>query len=1042
MTITELSIKRPTFIVVVFAVLSVLGIYSFVNINYELLPKIAPPVVTITTVYPGASPNEVETGVTKEIEDALSSLEQIKGITSISYEGASFVMVEFDQAVDIDNTLQNAQRKVNEILAQLPASVKSPVISKFALDEIPVLRISATSNLASKDFYQLIKDRVQPRISRVAGVSQVYTVGGVEREIRVNLNQDKIRSYGLSVLQVTELIKNSNLDFPTGRLKNDDNQYTVRLAGKFTSIEQIKNLVLMRGEKGNEIRVTDIADVEDGTKEIENILRFNGQESTGLLIQKQSDANAVEVSKLTRAELASLEKEYASVGLKFEVAQDGSTFTISAANGVKVDLLIAIFLVAAVMLLFLHSIRNSFIVMLAIPASMLPTFILMYAFDFTFNLMTFLALSLVVGILVDDSIVVLENIYHYLEQGVEKRTAALKGRNEIGFAALAITLVDVVVFVPLAFTGGMIGNIVQQYALVVVFSTLMSLFVSFTVTPLLASRIGKHEKLAGITFIGRFAIWFEKKFQRFTHYYLLTLKWSLANRLKVFAFTGVLFVASLMLVPFGFIGGEFISQSDRGEFTVTIETTQGTSLEQTNYTTQSIEQFISKIPEVKNVYVNVGASSEGMLGQAASNSSEITVILYDKKVRVRGTEEVQDIIKRELRKYPAVTARVNPIGIFGTADDSPIRLIVKAPNREDAINSAQKISDIMKNIPGTSDVRLSSKEGNPETNVVIDREKLSSFGLTIGEVGMALRVALTGDDDSKFREGDTEYDLRIVIDEFDRSKADNLAHLTFVNRDGESIELQQFSTVTQTTGPNKLDRYDRNSSVVIYSNAVGRPSGSIGEDIKIALDKEKFPQGVEVAYDGDLKAQADSFGSLGLAIMAAILFMYLIMVALYESYLYPFIVLFSIPVAMVGALLALALTMHSINIFSLLGIIMLIGLVGKNAILLVDRANQKMKEGESVYDSLMDAGEMRIRPIIMTTVAMVFGMLPIALSTSSGSEWKAGLAWALIGGLTSSMFLTLVVVPVVYSYAEQMRAKVKKLFSKKQPDVIHTEVAE
>ena len=514
MTITELAIKRPTLIVVIFAALSVLGIYSYTQLSYELLPKITPPVITIATVYPGASPNEVETSVTKPIEDAISTLDEIDAVNATSTEGVSFVMVNFLQSANIDIALQNAQRKVNEILSKLPTDAKTPTLSKFALDEIPVLRMGVTSTLQSTKFYQFIKDRIQPRLAKIPGVGQITLVGGDEREIKVNLNADKIHSYGLSILQVVQAVKSSNLDYPTGKIEDSKDQLVVRIAGKLKSVDDLRNLVIAQSKTGSDIKLNEVAEVEDGQKDYSTINRINGKTSVGVLVQKQTDANAVDVVKLVRKELTKIESDYKTENVKFNIAQDGSQFTLDAANGVKFDLFLAVILVAIVMMLFLHSIRDSFIVMLAIPASMISTFIVMYMFGFTLNLMTLLALSLVVGILVDDSIVVLENIHHHLEKGEAKRSAALKGRNEIGFAALSITMVDVVVFVPLALTGGLIGNIIRQFAVVVVISTLLSLFVSFTVTPALASRLGKLERLTKNSLMGRFALWFESIIQK------------------------------------------------------------------------------------------------------------------------------------------------------------------------------------------------------------------------------------------------------------------------------------------------------------------------------------------------------------------------------------------------------------------------------------------------------------------------------------------------------------------------------------------------
>lgn len=496
MTLTELAIKRPSLVVVIFGALALLGLFSLSRLNYELLPKITPPVLTISTIYPGASPNEVENSVTKPVEDAVSSLDQIDNMTSISNEGVSFVTIQFQQSADVNVQMQLAQQKIDQIVSTLPSGVKTPAISKFELDAIPILRMGVTSNMPSTQFYQFIIDRIQPRLSEISGVGQVTLVGGDEREIRVNLSADKLKSYGLSILQVLNVIQNSNVDFPTGKLENGSNQLIVRLAGKFSSVDEIRNLIIEKSKDGGDVKLSDVADVEDGHKEYTTINRINGVTSVGILVQKQTDANAVDVSRLVRAELTRIEKDYQAENVKFNISQDASQFTIDAANGVKFDLMLAVVLVAIVMLLFLHSYRNSFIVLLAIPASILSTFVVMFALGYTLNLMTLLGLSLVVGILVDDSIVVIENIHHHLEKGEDPKTAAINGRNEIGFAALSITMVDVVIYVPLALTNGLIGNIIREFSVVVVISTLLSLFVSFTVTPLLASRISKIEEMS------------------------------------------------------------------------------------------------------------------------------------------------------------------------------------------------------------------------------------------------------------------------------------------------------------------------------------------------------------------------------------------------------------------------------------------------------------------------------------------------------------------------------------------------------------------
>ncbi len=1030
MSITELAIKRPTLVVVIFGALTLLGIYSLLNLNYELLPKITPPVLSVTTVYPGASPSEVENSVTKPIENALSSLDKVYSMTSTSNEGVSFVLVQFDQSADVNIELQDAQGKIDQMVGTLPVGVKTPSLTKLDLQAIPVLRLGVTSNMPATKFYQFVVDNIQPQLSEIPGVGLVSLVGGLQREIRVNLNEAKLKAYGISVLQVLNAVKTSNVDFPTGKLENGSHQLVVRLAGKFKTVDAIRNLILKRSKDGGEVTLSDVADVIDGHKPYETITRINGVTSIGILVQKQTDANTVNVSKDVRAELKKIEKEYRAENVKFVIAQDGSTFTMQAVNGVQFDLLLAVILVAVVMLLFLHSIRNSFIVMLAIPASLLSTLIVMYVLGYTLNLMTLLGFSLVIGILVDDSIVVIENIHHHLEMGEKPRTAALHGRNEIGFAALSITMVDVVIYLPLALTGGLVGNIIREFAGVVVISTLMSLFVSFTVTPLLASRIGKVERMTDGTFIGKFAVEFEKYFRKLVVKYIGLLKWSLQNRWKVIAIATFLFVASIMLAPLGFIGAAFVPQTDMGEFAVTLDMPPNYTVRHTNIVTEKVERYVNSLPEVKKDFVEVGVSNEGIIGQSSNHSSELDVQLVSKGKRRLSTDQIGEKIKEFALKIPGVRVRVDPIGIFGTANQTPIQLIVSGPSRPDVLRSAQLLENVVKEIPGTADVRLSTDAGSPEMRVDINRQKMAQLGLSMANVGAALQVAMQGNDDAKFRQGGDDYDILVSLDRPDKSNISDLKHLVFVNNKGQQIQLQQFATVYQSTAPSVLQRFDRIDAVTVYSEVIGRPVGTVGQDIRNAMAGKTLPPGVKITYWGDLKNQAQAFSSLGIALAAAIIFVYLVLIALYDSYGEPFIVLFSIPVAMVGAFLALALTLNSLNIFTILGIIILIGLVGKNAILLVDRANQKKREdGLSTFDALIEAGESRIRPILMTTTAMVFGMLPLALANDAASEYKSGLAWAIIGGLISSMFLTLVLVPVVYVLLENAQLKVKAMLA-------------
>ncbi len=1017
MTLTELSIKRPTLIVVLFTVLGILGLFSYRQLQYELLPKMTPPVVTVSIRYPGASPSEVETSLTKPVEEAVSAIEKIASITSTSTEGMSVVAIEFSNSANIEKALQDAQRKINEVRDRFPSEAKAPVITRFALDEAPVLRIGATSSLPDTDFYRMLKDDIKPQLASIAGVGQVYLLGGREREIRVNIDLERLQSYGITVPDLLKEVGKANIDFPAGKIDDRDKEFVVRLAGKFTSLEELKALVLRSSATGT-VTLRDVAEVEDGFKEITTLTRVNGRSAVGIMVMKQSDANTVDVSRLTRVTLSRLTALYHQSNLSFDIAQDASTFTLEAVTAVQQDLMLAVLLVALVMMLFLHSLRNSLIVLVSIPTSLVTTFIGMYLFGFSLNLMTLLSLSLVVGVLVDDSIVVLENIYRHLERGEEPRQAALLGRNEIGFTALSITLVDVVVFLPLSLVSGIVGNILREFSVVMVISTLVSLFVSFTLTPLLASRFSKVENFSGKNIFERFAIAFERNFQRMRERYLELLQWSLHNPHKVFFSAILMLFASFSLLVFGLIGGEFISVSDRGEFAVKLELEPGTPLAETNRLTRSVERRLTGMAEVKKVMVNVGSSSEGFLNQSADNIAEINVKLSPKEERTRSTDAIMQAIRLNLQDIVGLKASINPIGIFGTANETPVAVILSGPSRNEVTRVARMLRDSVQTIPGTADVNLTSQVGSPEMRIVVDREKMASFGITIADVGAALRTAYAGDEAGKYRDGSDEYDIRVMLDKYYRQDTSTLAEITFRAPQGDTVRLGQFVTFEQDRGYTQLQRKDRNNAVWVKAQAVGRPVGSIGKEIEriMANMKKKgfMPATVSIAYDSDLKRQGESNSTLALSFLVAIIFVYLIMVALYDSWLWPMVVMFSIPLAIIGALFALAFTGKSLSIFTILGIIMLVGLVGKNAILLVDFINKFRIEGMELTASILEAAKERLRPILMTTLTLIFGLLPIALSGSSGSEWKSGLAVALVGGLASSMFLTLLVIPVVY----------------------------
>ncbi len=1019
----ELSLKRPLIVFVMFAIIALMGAVTFTLLNINLTPKITTNVLTIVTIYPGASASEVETSVTKKIEDAVSSLENIETIKSVSQEGFEFTTIELKSGADVNIAMQDAQRKVNVIIADLPEDAKIPTISKFSTDDIPVMQFTVSSDMEPTKFYKLVEDRIQPQLAKLQGVGQINLMGGSEREIQVNIDRNKLRTYNLSILQVLQAIQKANMDFPTGNVEQTDIKYTVRLSAKYTSLEQLKNTYVFLNSNGSKVLVKDVAEVIDGVAEQTKISRINGKDVIGIQVQKQSDANAVAVCELINKELQVIEKEYASSNVKFNIATDTSIYTMESVKAVVEDLVLAVFIVSFVCFIFLHSLRTALIVMVAVPLSMIPSFIFLYAFGYSLNIMSLMALSLAVGILVDDSIVVVENIFRHLEMGKTKMQAALEGSKQIFFTATSITLVIVSVFFPLSLTGGIIGGILREFSLPLIVSTLASLLVSFSLTPLLLSKFGKVESFNETSFAGKFTQKFEGMFDELKEGYESVLRWGLDNRKKVYTGIVVLFLASISLVGMGFIGSVFIPDTDQGEFVVELEMSPQISVYDNNLITKQIEAILLSKPEVLKVMAKVGFSSSVSASSSRNNITQLTVKIVDKKERELGVSEYAEKIKEEiLSNIPGVKVRTSPTSLTGSASSAPIQFVVKGTDLKKVDSTAAIVLDIVKKIPGTTDIKFSIDDPKPEISIQINRSKMEELGLSVADVGATLRTALAGNTDSKYKDGAYEYDINVVFDKFDRQNIFDVAGVTFVNNRGQLIELKQFADLSQTMGPSMLERFDRMSSITINSNVLGRASGTVGAEIEDALVGQ-IPSGVTVQKEGTLQRQSEAFSSLGIALISAIILIYLIMVALYNSLLHPFVVLFSIPVAMIGSFIALALTMEVLSIFSIVGLITLLGLVAKNAILLVDFANELVKSGSELKEALVEAGRERLRPILMTTLAMVFGMLPLAIASGAGAELKNGMAWVIIGGLTSSLVLTLVLVPCVYFTAEKIKEK-------------------
>ncbi len=1026
MNLTALSIRRPSLVIVVFAVLMFMGIASYLSLPIEMVPKFDPPVITISAIYPGASPAEVENAVARPLEDAVASIEGVQLIQIGSNEGICFIALELDQQIDLDRAVQELQRKINQILPTLPREVRPPVVNKFALSELPVMRLAVRSHLAGTEFYDMVKNRLLPELTQVRGVAQISILGGEMREVRVNISRSRLEQYGLSLLQIAQVIQASNLEFPTGKVVSGDTQVRIRLAGKISTLEELRRLVVGRSRQGGLIYLSDIADVQDGAREPEVFSRLNGEPTLALEVRKQGDANAVEMSRLLLQKMGQLEQAYRHEGLRFEVISNSTVFIRQATDAVIHDLLMAVVLVALVMLLFLHSLRNAAIVLVSIPTSIVSTFVMMKVAGYSINMMSLLGLSLSIGILVDDAIVVIENIYRHLEMGKSRVQAAYDGRQEIGFTAISITLVDVVVFLPIIFTTGLVPNLLRQFCMTVLVATLMSLLVSFTLVPWLASRVGRLHRFEGRNLAGRLVLRFETFLDRMAEGFVNALRWALRNwktKATVLLIIGVLGAGAGWLVTSGFIGNAFIESGERGEFLIEMELPKTASLAQTDAAVRQVEEWLRQQEHVRRLFTTVGTTTKSF-GLSAPYVAEILVELapYPRPRRVS-----TDVFARQAKlaleeRIAGAQIRANPIDILGLSF-APIEVRINGPNLDSLLAMSDEVMRAMASVPGCVEITPSVEAGNPEVQVVVDRQRMAEYGLTMAQLGLTLQTAFSGNTDARFRDGANEYPIRVVLDAFDRRSAEDIRNLIIVNPLGMPIAIRQFAEVREGSGPTRLERRDRLPSVQFSASVIGRPTGTVAREVKAKVMALRPPAGAHFQFGGDLRRQEESIGSIGFALWASLVLVYLVMVALYDNWMYPFVVLLSIPLSVIGAFLAMALAQQNLTVFTGLGLLMLVGLVGKNAILVVDFANHLKQRGLGLKQALLQATKLRFRPILMTNISMIIGLLPLALSTSAGSAWKVGLAWAIIGGLSSSMFLSLIFVPVVYALFDTWLAR-------------------
>jgi HAE1 family hydrophobic/amphiphilic exporter-1 len=1016
MFLPDLAIRRPVFIIMQVAAIFVLGWIAYTRIPIDLMPDVQFPFMSITTTYPGTGAKEIESDVTKKIEEGMSSISGLKNIYSTSAEGYSQVLLEFNLDVKIRDADMDVREQLSKIMSNLPKDADEPTIARFDVSATPVMIFALSSDMPLDKLRTLAEDKIKNRIEQTEDVAGVDLVGGWEREIKVELDSRKLEAYDLPIQQVSAALSLENLNVPGGRMDQEPREIVLRTTGEFQTVDQI-NQIIVGSRQGVPIYLRDIARVKDAFKDQREIAKLNGKPSVSFIVYKQSGGNTVKVCDDLQKTFAQLKKELPS-GTSIEIASDQSKYIKRSINDTMRTLYLGAIFVTLVVLLFMGNLRSTIIAALAIPTSIFATFMLMYAFGYSINILTLMGLSLAVGILIDDAIVVRENIFRHIEEGMEPEKAASFGTSEVGLAVMACTFSIAAVFLPVAYTGGIVGKFFKSFAFTVTFAVLYSLWDSFTMAPMLSARfMGKQQDKQSLL---------KKLFQPFESFYLKVnqsyrrlLEWSLNHKTVVLAIASVLFLISLSLIPF--IGKELMPQGDRGEFKIEIETAVGSSISNTENVAAKVEDLLLTYPEVKAIFTTVG------LNMGAANQASLRIELVDLNQRKRTTEQVEEELRRKLAEFPGVKSKVSMIGMFeGQAQEFPVELYIKGPDIEVLDQLSQTVLEIVKNTPGALDVDRSLRGGKPEVQVVIDREEANRLGISTGQVASTLRSLVDGTVATKFKQEDKEIDVRVSLTPDQKNSLTDIASVPIQTPFGSSVPLKAIASFIEAAGPTSISRQNRERLASVTANLGNRSLGSVMADINRGLSHLSLPSGYKIEARGYAETMQEMFSNLGLALALAVIFIYLVLASQFNSFLHPFTIMLALPLAVVGALLAVFLTGQRINMQTMIGIILLFGIVTKNSILLVDYTITLRKRGMDRIQALLTAGPVRFRPIVMTSVAMIMGMLPAALAMGEGGEWRRVMGITVIGGLITSTFLSLVIVPVAYVLVDNLEKRFKR----------------
>lgn len=1028
MKITELSIKRGVTFFMIYLVAVGFGLFSLARLNIDLYPKLEFPILAVISQYTGVGPFDIETVVTRPVEEAVAPVQNVKKITSTSAQGLSLVMLEFDWGTGMDQAEIDVRNNLEFIKDVLPNDVSKPMVFAFDPSTQPILYLAVESDLHGQAELRRISELdIEPRLERIPGVASAFTMGGMRREINILADPGKMRAHNVAIQQLIAALQMNNLQLPSGWVDNKQQEFTIQTAGEYQNIEQIENTtVSMMG--GSNIRIKDVANVVDGFTEQRQKVWNNNKPAVMLMVQRQSDANTVTVCRNVLARLGQIESELPK-GVRIQTVIDLSTFITRSMSNLGNTALQAIALTFLVLLFFLRNLRSSLIVAVSIPVSMIVTFAVMDQAGLTLNMISMAGLALAVGMLVDNSIVVLEAIFRRREEGEELRDAANNGASEVSMAITASTLTTLAVFIPVLFVPGLAGEMFNDMVVTIVFSLTVSLIVALTLIPLLASRFLRFQEQLSQKRprLQKFGAAIGKWIENLQNIYSTTLEWSLNHRKTVLISSLVMFILSIYILVN--LGGNFLPENDMGFIALAVDRTPGTSLDAMEESMHKLNSIImEEVPELENIYTNFG-QGEGIMAlfsTRGSSEGDVTMRLTSLSDRKRDMFQIQDALREKFKNLPDVNARFEDRGqasLFGGGSDVMVEIFGHDLTVAEAL--ASDIQKKVEDVEGVVTAEISIKESSPELRIELDRQRIADLGLSTAQIGQVVSTSILGTVATRFRDGGDEYDIRVQLTKDARTNKADIENILLTTPLGRQIPLRAVANIAYTRAPKEIIREDQERMVSVNIDISGRDLRSVTSDVQNKIKEVAVPNDFRVEIGGAAEEQQESFMYLGIAFMVAILLTYMVMASQFESLLDPFIILFTIPLSLIGVALALLLTGTDLSVMALIGIVMLVGIVVNNGIVLVDYINQLRERGRGLIEAIMEGGRVRMRPVLMTALTTIFAMLPLALGLGESGESWAPMARSVMGGLTVATVLTLVVVPVIYAVVEILSEKIR-----------------